>query len=93
MSTATASWTDAQKAEIVKRLSEKHLGARCPMCGESGFILLEGFFMNPVQESLTGDLVIGGPAIPTIAIACRNCGYISQHAAGVLGLLPGEASK
>jgi hypothetical protein len=31
---------------------------------------------------------MASPTVPAIAIACSNCGFISQHAAGALGLLP-----
>jgi hypothetical protein len=37
-----------------------------------------------------GALVLGGNVIPTVATACTNCGYISMHAAMVLGISPEE---
>jgi hypothetical protein len=33
-------------------------------------------------------LSLGGLGIPSIAIICNRCGFISQHALGTLGLLP-----
>ena len=38
-------------------------------------------------------LNIGGPSIPSIITACSRCGYLSQHALGVLGLLPNKTEK
>ena len=41
---------------------------------------------------MSGTLRAKFAAIPTIAIVCNNCGYISQHALGALGLLPPKAT-
>jgi hypothetical protein len=57
------------------------------MCGHNKFVLADGFFNNSVQTNFEAALVLGGPSIPTIALICSNCGFISQHALGVLGLL------
>ena len=44
-----------------------------------------------VLEALQNDyknlIIGGGPLIPSIIIVCNNCGYLSQHSLGVLGLL------
>ena len=37
--------------------------------------------------------VLGGPSIPSIAIVCSKCGFISSHALGVLGLLPKQIDE
>ncbi|MFN5693657.1 MAG: hypothetical protein ACK464_02255, partial [Bacteroidota bacterium] len=55
-------------------------------------IMADGYFNNNMQTDF-GSISIGGPAIPTIGIICDNCGFVSQHAIGVLGLLPKENSK
>lgn len=60
---------------------------RCPMCTHETFSLVGGYLGNPLQPQL-GGLTLGGPLIPTAAIVCENCGFLSQHALGSLGLLP-----
>jgi hypothetical protein len=35
---------------------------------------------------VVGDPKYKLPAIPVILIACKNCGFIAQHAAGPLGV-------
>lgn len=57
------------------------------MCSNQGFSLAEGYFNNILNFDLKGGMVLGGPTIPTIALICNNCGFTSQHALGVLGLL------
>ena len=54
--------------------------------------MADGYFNNNMQTDF-GSISIGGPAIPTIGIICDNCGFVSQHAIGVLGLLPKENSN
>jgi hypothetical protein len=81
-------WPEELKQRIVKRLQEKKVRGACPMCATNQFVLLDGYFSHPVQLDLTTGMVLGGPSVPTVAIACNNCGFISQHALGALGLLP-----
>jgi transcription elongation factor Elf1 len=78
---------ESDKQKIIKKLQEKGVKIDCPMCGHNNFIIADGYFNNPMQSDFQGGLVLGGPSIPTIAIVCGNCGFISQHALGVLGLL------
>ena len=84
--------TKEKKEEIIKKLNEKGVKNTCPMCGHQNFIIADGYFNSPMQQGLSG-LVIGGPTIPAIPIVCTNCGFISQHALGVLDLLPKEELK
>ena len=63
------------------------------MCGNSSFQLVSGYFSNVIQPHLSAGMLLGGPAIPTAVIVCTKCGFISQHALGVLGLLPSQPSE
>lgn len=64
---------------------KKILGAKvkCPMCGNGRFNVLEGYIRNDVQQELAG-FVLGGGSIPAVAIVCTRCGFISQHAVGIV---------
>ena len=83
---------EERKKEIVKALEERGAKLPCPRCANQSFTLLEGYFNQPIQFDLKG-MVIGGPTIPSIVIACSRCGFLSQHALGALGLLPREEAK
>ena len=82
-----AELTDADKQRIVEVLRERAAERPCPRCGNSGFVLVGGYFNQTVQTELTG-FILGGPSIPTAAVVCGNCGWLAQHALGILGLLP-----
>ena len=80
--------TSEDKEKIVKALEERFAKHPCPRCLNQQFTLADGYFNQPLQNDLTGGLVIGGPSIPSVVVVCTRCGFISQHALGALGLLP-----
>lgn len=75
-----------KQQDIIKILNEKIGSAPCPMCGNKHFILADGYFCNSIQDNFN-NITIGGKNVPAIAVICQNCGFISQHALGILGLL------
>ena len=87
--------SEEEKKKITEALNSKGVKPVCPMCGNRKFVIADGYFNNSIQTELIDAMVLGGPAIPTIAIFCTNCGFTSQHALGALDLLPkkGENKK
>jgi predicted nucleic-acid-binding Zn-ribbon protein len=83
---------EQDKQKIIKALQDRGATRPCPRCGNSNFTLIDGYFNQTIQTELKG-MVIGGPSVPSVVVACNRCGYLSQHALGVLGLLPGEEEK
>lgn len=81
-----------KKQEIAKILQDKGALRPCPRCTNQKFTLLDGYFNQSIQQELTG-MLIGGPAVPSVVLVCNNCGYMSQHALGVLGLMPPGKEK
>ncbi len=81
-----------EKEKIIKSLDERGAKLPCPRCGNNSFTLLDGYFNQTIQTELKG-MVIGGPSVPSVVVACNQCGYLSQHALGPLGLLPKEEVK
>jgi hypothetical protein len=84
--------TDERKKEIIKALEDRGAKLPCPRCSNPSFTLLDGYFNQTIQTNLRG-IVLGGPSVPTVVVACTRCGYLSQHALGALGLLPKEEAK
>lgn len=84
--------TQEQKDRIVKTLQERGALLPCPRCGHTQFTILDGYFYHVLQFELP-NYSIGGAGVPAIGIACTNCGFLSEHALGALGLLPEEGSK
>ena len=71
---------------IAQALTSKIPSLRCPMCGKGPFTFVNGYLYNHVQDDYK-HVVIGSQGIPTAVIVCSNCGFMSQHALGAIGLL------
>ena len=84
--------TKKQKEDIANILQELGATLPCPRCSRNEFFISDGYFVQSVQIELSGT-VLGGPSIPSIVIVCKNCGYLSQHALGRLGLLPKKKDR
>lgn len=84
--------SNEKKQEIIKALEEHGAKLPCPRCGNKSFTLLDGYFNQTVQGDVKG-MVLGGPAVPSVVVICSQCGYLSQHALGVLELLPKEEAE
>jgi ribosomal protein S27AE len=87
-----AELTKEQKEAIVEVLKQRGSVLPCPRCGNGEFTLLPGYLNHSVQTELTG-MIIGGPSVPTAVVACSRCGFLSQHALGVLGLMPSSPAE
>jgi ribosomal protein S27AE len=73
--------------QIVQALTEKGVNRPCSRCGNAKFSIV-GETLIPLQDD-PSVFSIGGPSIPTVVVACDNCGYITQHATAPLGLMRG----
>jgi hypothetical protein len=78
--------TESDKQEIIDRIRQRAPSIRCPMCQQNSFSLVDGYFRSTLQKTINS-LTLDGPGVPSAAIICSTCGFISQHALGVLGLL------
>jgi len=85
--------TEAQKQEIIKRLGERGAKLPCPRCGNKEFTVLDGYFSQSIHTKIGAGVIIGGATVPSAVIACKRCGYLVQHALGILGLLPEEGGS
>lgn len=78
--------SEEQKSKIKEALLKKAPNLTCPMCKTQHFAMAQGY-MSLTLQSNYNSVALGGQVIPTIGIICENCGFISQHAIGALGLL------
>jgi hypothetical protein len=82
------------KGEIEQILRERGIKAGCPRCGAREFaVIVEGYAAVFLQPADFKGASVQGANVPAVALVCRNCGFISQHALGVLGLLPKKQDK
>lgn len=82
-----AEFSSEQRQKILEALEKAGVKLPCPRCTNQDFALLDGYLNNLVQAEV-GGFVIGGPSVPSVVVVCSRCGYLAQHALGVLGLLP-----
>lgn len=76
------------KNEVIKILKERGATRPCQRCGKSSFTVLDSYSALNLNNELGGSIRIGGPNVPVALVACINCGAITAHALGALGLLP-----
>ena len=76
----------SRREAIAAALNGKGASKPCSRCGGTQLEIV-GETLVPIQEQ-PGTLVIGGPSILTVIVACTKCGHIWQHALGPLGLPP-----
>lgn len=74
--------------KATKELDERGANKPCARCGNTTFSLLDDLTNVSLQKNL-GVINFNGQNIPTIVSVCNNCGAITLHALGVLGLLNG----
>lgn len=78
---------ESTKIKIINRLSERISSFECPICHNKTFNIVDGYFIQRLQKQVNEYVIGAGPFMPSIAIVCTNCGFMSQHNIGVLGLL------
>lgn len=87
-------FTPDVKERIVGALQVKGAPRPCPMCGTLRWTLADGYVLIPLlQDYAATAFVVGGPAVPCAALVCTNCGHVSYHALGPLGLLPTQPGE
>ena len=78
------------RTRIIEGLKRTGASQPCPRCANINFTLLDGYFPVGLQGDLAAGLVIGGPTVPAVAVACDRCGFLAFHALG--RLVPIEAT-
>lgn len=85
--------SEEEKQNIIRELRERGAKLPCPRCGHDKFVISDGYFFQSIQKGVRAAMVVGGSVIPQIAIICQNCGFMSFHALGIVGLLPKEKNE
>jgi len=72
---------------LIEKLAEVLPDLTCPMCHHKQFIMADGFIMDSMYSDYDKQRMADRKSMPSAAIICKYCGFVSQHAIGVLGLL------
>lgn len=78
--------TPEQTARAIEHLKEHAQGA-CSACGGRNWQVVD--IINPSVRTEAG-VVIGGPTIPLLVVACSACGHCVHYSAVMLGLVEGR---
>ena len=70
--------TKELREKIAKSLDTRAGDFHCPICGNGTFFIADG---------LTEKNLINGLKVPCAVIVCNKCGFVSEQAIGVLGLM------
>lgn len=73
--------------KLIQALRDKGVDRPCPRCGTTRFDVV-----GEALVALNDDpnmITVGGPSIPVVLVACSHCGFLSQHAQAVLGVMRG----
>jgi ribosomal protein L37E len=77
--------SEATAEEIIETLEARGVNKPCARCGKNRFSFVSKAMVF-IQDDFR-NIEIGGKSVPTVTIACDNCGNLSFHAIGALGLL------
>lgn len=83
---------EEKKRQIANALSIRTGNIVCPICHQSRYTLLDGYFVNVIQDKYQG-MQLGGRLLPSVMLVCNNCGHLENFALGVLGLMEAEEKK
>lgn len=77
---------DEERNKIAKILSERIGNFTCPICKRGHFSLIDGYSSYALTDNYR-KINIDGKIIPFTMLVCDNCGFITQHALGTIGLI------
>ncbi|AKH10535.1 hypothetical protein OEA30_005248 [Escherichia coli] len=81
--------SDVKSDQIIKYLSEKWGGSKCPLCKKGRWNVSDKIF--ELREFHEGNVVIGaGPIVPIIPVTCDNCGNVVLVNAIISGCLSAD---
>lgn len=85
--------TNERKKVIVQALASRVDKMECPFCHQGRFTLIDGYITDSVQNDFSYQIIGSKTTLPSVALVCNNCGFISQHSLGILGLLNSEDNE
>lgn len=79
--------SEKDKGDLIRIITDRVHTFECPMCHKQSFTIVDGYLIQNLQKSMDSYTIGNGPLLPSVAIVCNNCGFMSQHNLGILGLL------
>lgn len=79
--------TEIDSQRVIEALTKRGATQPCARCGGKQFTVEQGFVAMPVQSTFKS-FSLGGLTIPAVVVVCKQCGAITLHSLGALGMLP-----
>lgn len=80
---------EEKKRQIANALGKRIGNIVCPICHQSKYTLLDGYFVDVIQDKYQS-IQLGGRILPSVMLVCNNCGHLESFSLGVLGLMESE---
>ena len=64
------------KGRIIQALTDKGFSFYNENTNSGDYLILDNFINQPIQKEMSGNLVIGGPTLPMVAIVNRISGEV-----------------
>lgn len=75
------------REQFLEFLKARGVQSKCPCCGSEEWLTAEnddGDIAMLILSNEGGDIDVNASNIPTLLIACGNCGFIRQHARNLI---------
>jgi hypothetical protein len=80
-------FTEEEKNLVLEALKSHGAMTACPRCANANFLLLDGYTQITLHRDRPTENLSKANLVPAVSMACMQCGFISTHALGALGLL------
>ena len=77
---------EEEKKRIIEIMNHRIGHFSCPICHKGHFSLVDGYSSQGLSEDYK-NVIFASKVIPYVMLVCDNCGFVSHHALGTLGLL------
>lgn len=77
--------SEGERTRIAEALTAHGALGACPSCHENEWLIGDGYSLVVMRANLQG-WTEDGPSLATVSRICSHCGYLSLHAARVLGI-------
>lgn len=84
--------TAIDSQSVIRELTQRGATKPCARCGGKQFSVEQGFVAMPVQTTFKS-FSLGGLTIPAVVVVCNQCGAITLHSLGALGMLPKQGDE
>lgn len=84
---------EKERNRILKRFTELIPHPECPMCHNKSFSVVDSYITLPASDEYRKLSPLLKRAIPSVAVICTKCGFLSIHSMSVMKLKENEKNE